>query len=60
MTELAGRLRAIPTWQVTLGLALFALGFLIGGHAAFVLVLFVRLFAAGRVGGLRALLGRGG
>jgi hypothetical protein len=36
---------------------LHPLGFLIGGHAAFVLVLFIRLFAAGRAGGLRALLG---
>ena len=44
----------------TLGAQLHPLGFLIGGHAAFVLVLFVRLFAAGRVGGLRALLGRTG
>jgi branched-chain amino acid transport system permease protein len=44
----------------TLGAQLHPLGFLIGGHAAFVLVLFVRLFAASRVGGLRALLGRGG
>ena len=42
----------------TLGAQLHPLGFLIGGHAAFVLVLFIRLFVAGRVGGLRALLGR--
>ena len=34
MTELAGRIRAIPTWQVTLGLALFALGFLIAAQLA--------------------------
>jgi uncharacterized protein YlxW (UPF0749 family) len=34
MTALAGRLRAIPTWQVTLGLALFALGFLIAAQLA--------------------------
>ena len=42
----------------TLGAQLHPLGFLIGGHVAFVLVLFVRLFVAGRAGGLRALLGR--
>jgi branched-chain amino acid transport system permease protein len=42
----------------TLGAQLHPLGFLIGGHAAFVLVLFIRLFVAGRAGGLRALLGR--
>jgi len=42
----------------TLGAQLHPLGFLIGGHAAFVLVLFVRLFVAGRAGSLRALLGR--
>jgi cell division protein FtsB len=34
VTELAGRIRAIPTWQVTLGLALFALGFLIAAQLA--------------------------
>jgi branched-chain amino acid transport system permease protein len=44
----------------TLGAQLHPLGFLIGGHAAFVLVLFIRLFVAGRAGGLRALLGRAG
>jgi len=44
----------------TLGAQLHPLGFLIGGHAAFVLVLFVRLFVAGKSGGLRALLGRAG
>ena len=43
----------------TLGAQLHPLGFLIGGHAAFLLVLFVRLFVAGRAGGLRALLGEG-
>ena len=42
----------------TLGAQLHPLGFLIGGHAAFVIVLFIRLFVAGRGGGLRALLGR--
>jgi branched-chain amino acid transport system permease protein len=42
----------------TLGAQLHPLGFLIGGHAAFVVVLFVRLFVAGRAGSLRALLGR--
>jgi branched-chain amino acid transport system permease protein len=40
----------------TLGAQLHPLGFLIGGHAAFVVVLFIRLFVAGRGGGLRALL----
>jgi branched-chain amino acid transport system permease protein len=44
----------------TLGAQLHPLGFLIGGHAAFVLVLFIRLFVAGRAGGLRTLLGRAG
>jgi branched-chain amino acid transport system permease protein len=44
----------------TLGAQLHPLGFLIGGHAAFVVVLFVRLFVAGRAGSLRALLGRAG
>jgi branched-chain amino acid transport system permease protein len=44
----------------TLGAQLHPLGFLIGGHAAFVLVLFVRLFVAGRTGSLRALPGRAG
>ncbi|MDW6026270.1 branched-chain amino acid ABC transporter permease [Mesorhizobium sp. BAC0120] len=39
----------------TLGAKLHPLGFLIGGHVAFVLVLFARLTAAGR---LRSLLGR--
>jgi uncharacterized protein YlxW (UPF0749 family) len=34
VTELAGRIRAIPTWQVTLGLALLALGFLIAAQLA--------------------------
>jgi len=34
VTELAGRIRAIPTWQVTLGAALFALGFLIAAQLA--------------------------
>ena len=34
MTSIAGRLRAIPTWQVTLGLALLALGFLIAAQLA--------------------------
>jgi uncharacterized protein YlxW (UPF0749 family) len=34
VTTLAGRLRAIPTWQVTLGLALSALGFLIAAQLA--------------------------
>jgi len=44
----------------TLGAQLHPLGFLIGGHVAFVLVLFVRLFVAGRAGGLRTLIGRAG
>lgn len=34
MTALAARVRAIPTWQVTLGLALMALGFLIAAQLA--------------------------
>jgi uncharacterized protein YlxW (UPF0749 family) len=34
MTALSTRLRAIPTWQVTLGLALLALGFLIAAQLA--------------------------
>lgn len=34
MTSLAGRLRAIPSWQVTLGLALLTLGFLIAAQLA--------------------------
>lgn len=34
MTALAGRLRAIPSWQITLGLALLALGFLIAAQLA--------------------------
>ncbi len=34
MTERVGRLRSIPTWQVTLGLALLALGFLIAAQLA--------------------------
>ena len=34
MTALGGRLRAIPTWQITLGLALLALGFLIAAQLA--------------------------
>jgi uncharacterized protein YlxW (UPF0749 family) len=34
MTGLAGRIRTIPTWQVTLGLALLALGFLIAAQLA--------------------------
>jgi len=32
MTSIAGRLRTIPTWQVTLGIALLALGFLIAAQ----------------------------
>ena len=43
----------------TLGAQMHPLGFLIGGHVAFVVVLFVRLFIAGRAGRLRALLGEG-
>ena len=34
MTSLVRRLRAIPTWQVTLGIALLALGFLIAAQLA--------------------------
>lgn len=34
MTGLAGRIRAIPSWQVTLGIALLALGFLIAAQLA--------------------------
>jgi uncharacterized protein YlxW (UPF0749 family) len=34
VTRLTGRLRAIPTWQVTLGLALLGLGFLIAAQLA--------------------------
>ena len=34
MTGLASRIRAIPTWQVTLGVALLALGFLIAAQLA--------------------------
>ena len=34
MTEHAGRFRSIPTWQITLGLALLALGFLIAAQLA--------------------------
>jgi uncharacterized protein YlxW (UPF0749 family) len=34
VTALASRVRAIPTWQVTLGLALLALGFLIAAQLA--------------------------
>jgi uncharacterized protein YlxW (UPF0749 family) len=34
MTALTARLRAIPSWQVTLGVALFALGFLIAAQLA--------------------------
>lgn len=34
MTTLAARVRAIPSWQVTLGLALLALGFLIAAQLA--------------------------
>jgi len=33
MSSLAGRLRAIPTWQVTLFVALLALGFLVAAQA---------------------------
>ena len=43
----------------TLGAQLHPLGFLIGGHVAFVVVLFVRLFVAGRGRRLRALLEEG-
>jgi uncharacterized protein YlxW (UPF0749 family) len=34
VTERAGRFRSIPTWQITLGFALFALGFLIAAQLA--------------------------
>lgn len=34
MTAIAGRFRSIPSWQVTLGLALLALGFLIAAQMA--------------------------
>lgn len=34
MTERVGRFRSIPTWQITLGFALFALGFLIAAQLA--------------------------
>lgn len=34
MTAVLSRIRAIPTWQVTLGVALLALGFLIAAQAA--------------------------
>lgn len=34
MTALAGRVRRIPSWQITLGLALLALGFLIAAQMA--------------------------
>jgi uncharacterized protein YlxW (UPF0749 family) len=34
MTSIAARLRAIPSWQITLGLALLALGFLIAAQLA--------------------------
>ena len=34
MTVIAARIRAIPSWQVTLGLALLALGFLIAAQLA--------------------------
>jgi uncharacterized protein YlxW (UPF0749 family) len=34
VTTLAGRIRAIPSWQITLGLALLALGFLIAAQLA--------------------------
>jgi len=34
VTTLSGRIRAIPTWQVTLGAALLALGFLIAAQLA--------------------------
>jgi uncharacterized protein YlxW (UPF0749 family) len=34
MTAIAGRVRRIPTWQVTLGLALLVLGFLIAAQLA--------------------------
>jgi uncharacterized protein YlxW (UPF0749 family) len=34
MTSLAGRIRAVPSWQVTLGVALLAMGFLIAAQMA--------------------------
>jgi uncharacterized protein YlxW (UPF0749 family) len=34
VTSLAGRVRAIPSWQITLGVALLALGFLIAAQMA--------------------------
>ena len=34
MTTLAARIRAIPSWQITLGFALLALGFLIAAQLA--------------------------
>ncbi|HEY7133078.1 MAG TPA: DUF881 domain-containing protein [Candidatus Limnocylindrales bacterium] len=34
MTALAGRIRSIPTWQLTLGVALLVLGFLIAAQLA--------------------------
>ena len=34
MTSLGARMRAIPSWQITLGLALLALGFLIAAQLA--------------------------
>ena len=34
VTDRVGRLRSIPTWQITLGLALLALGFLIAAQLA--------------------------
>jgi uncharacterized protein YlxW (UPF0749 family) len=34
VTAVAGRLRAIPSWQITLGLALLALGFLVAAQLA--------------------------
>ena len=34
MAALAARVRAIPTWQVTLGVALLVLGFLIAAQLA--------------------------
>jgi uncharacterized protein YlxW (UPF0749 family) len=34
VTAIAGRLRTIPSWQITLGLALLALGFLIAAQLA--------------------------
>ena len=34
MSQIVARARAIPTWQVTLGLALLGLGFLIAAQLA--------------------------